>query len=290
MINPPGTGLVTLDSSGGVVSSLGTPVADPFLLGSTAWTGIMNGSFSLFSGPSDFFASSAYPDQKGNDQHQRRSSSCTLTANSDTPLADEAKDNIQRSFLSVHDGGISFVTGTADLYVTNTTFSPPDLPAGTLGLDNVLSNHVKFSSGNIYKAKPKGATGAQALSAGGVVIAHEFGHYLLQCVHFPTDWSPTKVYSLNDLVKYKGQFYSSLIFLNGGPIPNVPDISPKAWALFTLPPTVSDCGNEGIMRPGEMHGDELWHTDFGPGNDFTTNQALAIQKKCRKLHPPRKKP
>jgi outer membrane protein assembly factor BamB len=281
IVNVPNMGLVTLDSSGNPLASLGTVVTDPTPLALNSWTGEINGSFSLFSGTSDLVAASAFSAPKGNQQRQRRPP-LVLKVSSDFPLTDLTKQQgIDRAFARAHIG-VSYVTNGADVFVSN----DPLLPPGVFGRDNDLSNHALVSPGNLSNAPGIPLpTAGQVEIALGVVIAHEFGHYLLQCIHFPDPWKLTIVYGIGELVTLNGKIYVSRADFNQN---HQPDVNPDQWALVDPPPGVSDCGTTGIMKPGSLRDlNLLFHTDFGlfglAENAFTREQAIVIQRKIRQL-------
>jgi hypothetical protein len=102
--------------------------------------------------------------------------------------------------------GIDPVNGAADLTVTNTV-----LPQGTLGVDSGGSSAVV----DVNQAVSVGYTGTSF----GVLIAHEWGHYVTGCVH--------NIVSPQDCGNYglmaPGTAFGHQGF--GGPLPADPSLS-----------------------------------------------------------------
>jgi hypothetical protein len=271
----------TFDSQGKLGAELPSGFIDATPMAADLWTGI--NAFTLgpavFTGPlnSTDFAASAFSISSG-ETAPTNASRDVLKVSSDFTLTESTKNGgIIRVFASAQ-VGVSFVDKGADVFVTNK--SNPPLPAGVFGMDGSLSNHAVVSQENLNAARPAGVPDSNI--ALGVVIAHEFGHYLLNCIHFPDPWSPAAVYQNMQAVTFNGKIYVSSVNFNQN---HQPDLHPDLWTINNVPATISNCGRDGIMAPGKLHDiDLLFKVDFGIGNVFTRDQAIAIRKKLRKLH------
>jgi hypothetical protein len=72
IVNQSGLGLVTLDSTGAVATSMGTSVLTALPTSFERWAGILNNSFADFIGPTTSFATNEYPVAFGDPQSQNR--------------------------------------------------------------------------------------------------------------------------------------------------------------------------------------------------------------------------